>query len=164
MKTGDLILVDWVDASFQGDGQLRPEDLVPGVWVQTAGFLVRQDRKSVSVALERSEDFGFIWRHVANIPRQFIRKTRPLTRTTPSRDGRQVVHIKWIDASFQEGQYDTDEVTQEPVQVETTGILSAENKNWMSLALSYFDKNHRPWKYVAHVRKNYIVKERRFRL
>lgn len=158
-----LIVVDWVDASFQGDGQLSDDELVPGIWVQTAGIFVRENKSLLCVALEKTPEDDE-WRHIATIPKPYIRKRRLLNRTSRSRAGKQIVYLRWIDASFQQGQHCLNDINTEPVQMESVGILAAESRNWLALSLHHFHANNRPWKYVAHIRKNYILEQRRYRL
>lgn len=71
-----IAVVDWFDASTQR-GPLRPDEMNPFVILRTVGWLVREDKESVTVAMDYFEDEG-TYRDIAHIPRVNIRRMRVL--------------------------------------------------------------------------------------
>lgn len=76
MKTPKIMRIEWDDAchtSRQFYGNELPDDSVRLV---TVGHVVKENKKSICLAVEISEDDGF--RHVHSIPKSLIRKKRVL--------------------------------------------------------------------------------------
>lgn len=69
-----LVLIRWFDASYQR-GECTAGDLVPRVELESAGFLVREDGKSISVALDRYCG-DQTWRHIEHIPKVNVLEIR----------------------------------------------------------------------------------------
>lgn len=69
-----LVYVRWLDASIQ-QHECREEDLQPGMLLESAGLLVRQDRDFISLALDWCQQ-DRSWRHVQHIPRVCVRAVR----------------------------------------------------------------------------------------
>jgi hypothetical protein len=65
-----IAVIEWIDASFEGD-TADPKELSPLMHLLTVGWLVREDRDSVSVAQEWCEKDGTV-RQTCHIPRSGI--------------------------------------------------------------------------------------------
>jgi hypothetical protein len=66
-KTTTLVWVRWFDASYQ-HGECTVDELVSKVELESAGLLVAEDAKTVSLALDyyQADD---TWRHIQHIPK-----------------------------------------------------------------------------------------------
>jgi hypothetical protein len=73
---GDIVAVRWIDASYER-GELSAEEMDPLAELETVGFLVREDKDSMSVASERGIDDKH-YRHISHIPRSCIVTVRSL--------------------------------------------------------------------------------------
>ena len=73
-ETRRLVFVRWLDASFQ-ESECTDDELHPGVIVESAGILAREDKESISLALDSYPQQG-IWRRVQHIPKPFILELR----------------------------------------------------------------------------------------
>lgn len=69
-----VVEIEWIDASYEGV-TLKPGELRPLVRLRTCGYLVREDKESVSVAMELCDEDGNC-RHVTHLPRVNIVKMR----------------------------------------------------------------------------------------
>ena len=69
-----VAFVQWVDASHQ-EGPCDIEQLDEGVTLESAGILVRENERVVSLALDACPDDGS-WRHIVHIPRPYIKAIR----------------------------------------------------------------------------------------
>jgi hypothetical protein len=69
-----LIHVWWFDASYQR-GECSDEELNTKVEIESAGLLVREDKETVSLALDRYER-DQVWRYIQPIPRVNILRMR----------------------------------------------------------------------------------------
>jgi hypothetical protein len=69
-----LVIIEWVDASFQGD-TIALTELAPLIALQTAGFLIMEDVESITVAHEYC-DKDQTCRHVTHIPKVCVRKIK----------------------------------------------------------------------------------------
>ncbi len=67
-----LAYVKWFDASYQ-DGQFMQDELNPNVILHSGGLIAAEDRKTISLALDRYDDDG-TWRHITHIPKVNILK------------------------------------------------------------------------------------------
>lgn len=77
MKKGNqrtIVWVKWFDASYQR-GECADVDLVPRVELESAGLLVREDKESVSIALDHYTDDA-TWRYIEHIPKVNILRMR----------------------------------------------------------------------------------------
>lgn len=78
IKNGDLVLVDWEDACSSGRWMDRERAAkTEALQCQSAGFLVRNDRKIVSVASGRCGDNDTV-SDVTTIPRSNVKRIRRL--------------------------------------------------------------------------------------
>ncbi len=71
-----------------------------------------------------------------------------------------LAYVKWIDASYQDGQCVEDELNP-LIEMESGGLIAREDKRTISLALD----RHAPdgtWRHVTHIPKVNIVKLVRF--
>lgn len=68
-----IAIVCWTDAS-QEDGPLAVREMEPLIDLETVGWLVREDRTSISVAQERGPDGRY--REVQHIPRVNITRMK----------------------------------------------------------------------------------------
>jgi len=77
--------IKWQDASYER-GEARPDEVEPGVYLQTCGQLVREDDEFVSLALdhfEGSATYDATYRHICHIPKvNIIRERRFEVRRT----------------------------------------------------------------------------------
>lgn len=62
-----VVYVEWLDASYQ-EGPLAEDELIPHVILFSAGVLIREDDKTVSLATDYCSPNGD-WRHVSHIPK-----------------------------------------------------------------------------------------------
>lgn len=62
-----VAVVTWYDASYQS-GAVTLAEMVPRVELTTAGILVREDKNTITLALDRYLD-DETWRHVTHIPK-----------------------------------------------------------------------------------------------
>jgi hypothetical protein len=69
-----LVFVRWLDASFQA-AECTDDELNPGIIVESAGILAREDDESISLALDSYPQQG-IWRRIQHIPKPFILEVR----------------------------------------------------------------------------------------
>ena len=67
MPKREMAWVRWFDASYQR-GECADSDLVPRVELESAGLLVREDKESISLALDRYPVDG-TWRYIEHIPK-----------------------------------------------------------------------------------------------
>lgn len=65
-----LTYVRWLDASYQR-GECCEHELCEEVYLHTAGILVRETDRVVSVAMDRYDAEG-TWRHIQHIPKGMI--------------------------------------------------------------------------------------------
>lgn len=65
----ELVIVSWNDVVDHGDGEVAPRH-TPALQ-RTAGFLLRRDRRGISIATEINSD-GSGWRGENFIPRKMI--------------------------------------------------------------------------------------------
>lgn len=70
-----IAVIEWLDASYD-DGPLSLDELDPCIVLHTVGWLLREDRTSVTVAMERGADWRY--RSITHIPRKVIRSIRKL--------------------------------------------------------------------------------------
>jgi len=75
VKKPQAVVVEWTDASYS-DGPIYEEDMKPLVDLVTCGWLVRQNKTFVTLAMEYSDDSR--WRAIINIPRVNITRIRKL--------------------------------------------------------------------------------------
>jgi hypothetical protein len=83
-----LVFVRWLDASFQAD-ECTDDELHPGIIVESAGILAREDDESISLALDLYPQQG-IWRRIQHIPKPFILELRKVRVPTSSSRARAV--------------------------------------------------------------------------
>lgn len=69
-----VMYVEWFDASYQR-GEFTEDELVSRVVLLSAGILVREDKETVSIALDQYEAGG-TWRYIEHIPRVNILRIR----------------------------------------------------------------------------------------
>jgi hypothetical protein len=62
-----LVVVRWLDASFQAS-ECIDHELNPGIIVESASILAREDDDSISLALDSYPQQG-LWRQVQHIPK-----------------------------------------------------------------------------------------------
>ena len=62
-----IAYIKWCDASYQR-GECTAEDLVPEVIIESAGFLIREDEKTYSIAMDWYESYK-TWRYIEHIPK-----------------------------------------------------------------------------------------------
>jgi hypothetical protein len=79
------VRVKWEDASYQR-GECTIDELVPRVCIETVGILVREDDKTISVALDWHED-DKVWRYIQHIPKVNVKKIERLYPKKTSRRG-----------------------------------------------------------------------------
>jgi hypothetical protein len=72
-----LALVEWFDASYQR-GECTDDELVPTVLLESAGLLIREDKESISIALDSYPVDG-TWRYIEHIPKVNVRRLRRVT-------------------------------------------------------------------------------------
>lgn len=66
--------VEWFDASYQR-GECDDSELVHRVELKSAGLLVREDKESVSIALDHYDSDG-TWRYIEHIPKVNVLRIR----------------------------------------------------------------------------------------
>ena len=71
-----LVYVRWFDASYQR-GECSDDELNSRVEIESAGLLVREDKESVSLALDRYDE-DKTWRYIEHIPKVNIMSIRKL--------------------------------------------------------------------------------------
>lgn len=71
-----IAIVEWTDASWDS-ATVTPDEIEPLAVLSEAGWLVREDRDSITLALELCEADGTC-RHTVSIPRVGIRKLRKI--------------------------------------------------------------------------------------
>jgi len=77
-KTGKTIIhVRWFDASHQ-HGECTQDELVSKVVLESAGLLIREDRESLSIALNHHEANG-VWRYIEHIPKVNVLEEKRFT-------------------------------------------------------------------------------------
>lgn len=76
------MFVRWLDASFQAS-ECTIDELHPGIIVESAGILAREDDDSISLALDSYPQQG-IWRRTQHIPKPFILELRRMNVVTSS--------------------------------------------------------------------------------
>ncbi len=74
MKKKRFVWVKWLDASFQNE-ECTEEQLNPEFIVETAGFLVREDDKTISVGQDWYPSTNS-WRHTTHIPKAIVVKVK----------------------------------------------------------------------------------------
>lgn len=67
-----LVFVTWFDASYQR-GELTEDELVTRVEMQSGGLLVKEDKETISIALDHYDD---TWRHISHIPKVNVKKIK----------------------------------------------------------------------------------------
>lgn len=65
-----VVVVEWIDASYQR-GELTVPEMTPLMRLRTAGWLVREDKESISIALDRC-DSEHSYRDVTHIPKSGV--------------------------------------------------------------------------------------------
>ena len=73
-----------------------------------------------------------------------------------------LVYIEWIDASYQRGEC-TDEELRQFVKLQTAGLLVAEGKEFISVALDRYAED-KFWRYIEHIPKVNIKKIKKFKI
>ena len=74
-------------------------------------------------------------------------------------DRKTIAFIRWFDASYQRGEC-TDEELIPKVEIESAGLLVAENEESVSIALDQCGAD-RTWRYIEHIPKVNILAIRR---
>lgn len=74
--TRTIAIVEWTDASWDS-ATVTPAEIEPLAALTEAGWLVREDRDSITLALELCESDGTC-RHTVSIPRAGIRSVRKI--------------------------------------------------------------------------------------
>lgn len=77
VNSRQLAFVRWLDASFQA-AECTDDELHPGIIVESAGILAREDDESISLALDSYPEQG-IWRRIQHIPKPFILELRKVS-------------------------------------------------------------------------------------
>ena len=65
-----VAFVRWFDASFQLD-ECGTDELNPGIVMESAGIIAREDDSHLSLALDSCPDQG-VWRRVLHVPKAYI--------------------------------------------------------------------------------------------
>lgn len=65
-----VAFVRWFDASFQLD-ECSTDELNPGIVMESAGIVAREDDSHLSLALDSCPDQG-VWRRTLHIPKAYI--------------------------------------------------------------------------------------------
>ena len=71
-KKRQLVFVTWFDALYQR-GELTEDELVTRVEMESGGLLVREDKETISIALDY---YDGAWRHVSHIPKVNVKKIK----------------------------------------------------------------------------------------
>jgi hypothetical protein len=74
MRRLTLAYIRWFDASYQR-GECDESELVPQVEIESAGLIVREDKDTISIALDRYEA-DQLFRYIENIPKVNVRKIK----------------------------------------------------------------------------------------
>lgn len=67
-----LVYIEWLDASYQR-GECELSDLTPLVVLQSAGLLVREDKQTISIALDYYPN-SELWRSIEHIPKINVKR------------------------------------------------------------------------------------------
>jgi hypothetical protein len=67
-----IVEVVWLDAVHQFE-QMVLSAVKPGIWITTVGYLLKRDKKFVTVAMER---IGDEYRNVTTIPAALVKRVR----------------------------------------------------------------------------------------
>jgi hypothetical protein len=77
-------------------------------------------------------------------------------------DKRTIAFIRWFDASYQRGECTEEELISK-VEIESAGLLVAENEESVSIALDQCDAD-KTWRYIEHIPKVNILSMRRLNI
>lgn len=71
------------------------------------------------------------------------------------RCGRQLVYVRWFDASYQRGECSDDELVPR-VEIESAGLLVREDADSISIALDRYEHDGL-WRYVQHIPRGNVI-------
>lgn len=80
----------------------------------------------------------------------------------PKPPPRTLVYVRWTDASYQRGECSLADMVPR-VEVESAGILVAEDDETISIALDHYAAES-TWRSIEHIPKVLVVKVRRFKV
>ena len=86
MRKHKYMVITWLDASYQ-IGPYDIDELTPMMTIMSAGFLVCQDKKFISLALDYDVEYDR-WKHIGHIPKINIIRKKILVIKVPSKKPR----------------------------------------------------------------------------
>lgn len=72
-----IAYIRWRDASFQA-AECTDDELNPGIIVESAGIIAREDADSVSLALDFHPEQN-LWRRILHVPKAYILEIKRVT-------------------------------------------------------------------------------------